>query len=793
MAGPYIQDGHYMYGNAFIQPYPAYYNSSWYHRKPPRRQLSSLYDEIYDDGSQYVGTDIYGDPNDPVVRSKKVSNIINIETIAFRTLRIKLYAVNEEDDVDVTLEIGKEYAVTYMSEGGLKVVKGILKYIDTSIPDSCQRYVGNFNESVVTAWIGLDCSVTGKSDKRKIFIASIRGIEEVPYDEDYVLPTVDSSELTDAQKLNTLVDALPGFDHKLDLIIEKVKDNDEIMDKLDSMDISDKVAYIMDRLDEAESNVIKTVNDTTIVQATNIKDAVQEIKEALITGSEADAETILKVFIENNSKVEESLDTIKGEIKNAKNSNEAVMTEVGNDLTAKISTARNTITQSIDSMLEQMQSAFTTGNAAQFTDLVNQIRELSDSVIANDNTNTETITRKIDAASSTATTDIYAAKSDLTDKMGVAATEVKAAVESVKTTVSDSNSSIQNRITVESTNSQNRMNTILDKIDTKSTELSGKITDTGNKTTEDITSEIEAAKSNIQNSVSASNNELKNLVNSVKDTENTNREATRQQIESAVTKVKTEVSDKSTITNNNITSAKNDVKADIAAVSSKVDSSNEDIKTDLTDKINTAADSLSGKIDNAVNAAKADLRADAAAIENNILEALGSAKDEVKVSVSSNSNAEVNELKNALGLTATEVTNTISNKIDTKTDEITAAVEASETDVKEDIANQTTVINAHVTTTADVIDDDLDAAKQEILRAITGIANATESNNAAIKAKLDEILTSIGTDGNLSGKVEDIINRIGTAVDSNVTVSDKLDEILEEVKATALTLEEITP
>ena len=227
MPGPYVRDGHYMYGNALIQPYPAYYNSSWYHRKPPRRFISDL--EFHDDGCLYRA-DQPQDDNAPITRSETMHKVINIETLAFRSLRIKLYAMKEEDDTDIILEIGKQYAVTYMSEGGLKIANGILKIIDQSIPDECVRYVGQFNETVATAWIGMDCSTAGKSDKRKIFIASIRAIEEVPEDDpDYIAPELSTEDLGPADKLNMILNYMPDLNDKLDQILIKVADNDEIM------------------------------------------------------------------------------------------------------------------------------------------------------------------------------------------------------------------------------------------------------------------------------------------------------------------------------------------------------------------------------------------------------------------------------------------------------------------------------------------------------------------------------------------------------------------------------------
>ena len=248
MPGPYIQDGHYMYGNALRQPYPPYYNGSWYHRNPPRRSLASLL-EFFDDGTAYFPDNISGNIENPPVRSAIVSNIINIETLAFRSLRIKLYAVKEEDDIDIILEVGKTYSVTYLSEGGLKVATGMLKLIDSTIPDTCTRYIGEFNETVATAWIGLDCSTTGKSDKRKIFIASIRAIEEVPEDDpDYVPPTIEPDGLTDSQKLNTILEMLPSCNNKLTKILSKVNDPDlvSVMNKLSDMVPTEKLEYLIE-------------------------------------------------------------------------------------------------------------------------------------------------------------------------------------------------------------------------------------------------------------------------------------------------------------------------------------------------------------------------------------------------------------------------------------------------------------------------------------------------------------------------------------------------------------------
>ena len=247
--GPYVRDDHYMYGSMHNQPYPAYYNSMWFHRKLPRRDLGSLY-QFYDDGNMYVLDCKDGDPSLPVIRNEKFHSVVNIETIAFRSLRIKLYAMKEEDDTDLILEIGNCYQITYITEGGMKVAIGVLKLIDSAIPDTCTRYIGEFNTTVATAWIGIDCSKPGKSDKRKIYIAAIRAITPIDPEELGIQQTsVDTDTMTDSEKLNYIIG-------QLDKILKKVADNDEIMAKLEEMDPTEKLDYLNKVLDvHVEENV----------------------------------------------------------------------------------------------------------------------------------------------------------------------------------------------------------------------------------------------------------------------------------------------------------------------------------------------------------------------------------------------------------------------------------------------------------------------------------------------------------------------------------------------------------
>ena len=119
----------------------------------------------------------------------------------------------------------------------------MLKIIDSSIPDTCVRYIGEFNQRVATAWIGMDCSKPGMSDKRKIYIAAIRAITPIePEDIGTTQSEVNAETMTDTEKLNYIMG-------KVDRIIAKVADNDEIMAKLNEMDPTEKLDYLIDTLD----------------------------------------------------------------------------------------------------------------------------------------------------------------------------------------------------------------------------------------------------------------------------------------------------------------------------------------------------------------------------------------------------------------------------------------------------------------------------------------------------------------------------------------------------------------
>lgn len=112
-----------------------------------------------------------------------VSNIINVESQLVIALKITLYGVTKEDDKTVLLEYGKKYNIAYLTETGVKSITGVLRYIDSRIPTDCLRYIGENNEVTDYAYIIIDGSTEGDSNIVKIFIRSLRDIEEVKPEE----------------------------------------------------------------------------------------------------------------------------------------------------------------------------------------------------------------------------------------------------------------------------------------------------------------------------------------------------------------------------------------------------------------------------------------------------------------------------------------------------------------------------------------------------------------------------------------------------------------------------------
>jgi hypothetical protein len=198
MEGPYVSRRAYMYGNTFFEYPVPYYNSTLCHcpkMRPPYRPFPEP--PVGEDPESYLPYPETDMPDIGIVRPDPKYMILNIETSLIKTLKVTIYGAKEEDDKTIIMEIGKRYAVTYMTQTGLKTADGYLRYISDSIPDECTRYIDpSTPEVLLQSFIGMDCSTKGISDKRKIYIASIRGIEELADDEDYVAPADKDNTIT---------------------------------------------------------------------------------------------------------------------------------------------------------------------------------------------------------------------------------------------------------------------------------------------------------------------------------------------------------------------------------------------------------------------------------------------------------------------------------------------------------------------------------------------------------------------------------------------------------------------
>ena len=202
-----IINGHYMFGNTFIQPEVYGYKNLHHHMAPASRPMPPYPDMVnrpiqcpnggncyfnHNDGittieSQYADnaeacSDCEDCPFSPtgVIRDPLVTSVVNIETSVVKTLKITLYGNTSDKDKTVEMKTGSRYAITYITEHGLVTLIGYLELISDSIPDECTRYINSNNAAAVSsAFIGMDCSTEGHSDKRKIYISTIRLVQSL--------------------------------------------------------------------------------------------------------------------------------------------------------------------------------------------------------------------------------------------------------------------------------------------------------------------------------------------------------------------------------------------------------------------------------------------------------------------------------------------------------------------------------------------------------------------------------------------------------------------------------------
>lgn len=286
----HIINGHYMFGNTFIQPEMPMYNKIQHHNMAPvGRRIPPYPDMIhrpiiecpnacclgYEESATKIDTPykesnknceicngncescpIFGN----IVRDPLISNIINIETSIIKTIKVTLYGTKPEMDKTIEMKTGNRYAVTYITEHGLITSIGYLELISDSVPDTCTRYINSSNKSAAsTAYIGMDCSTEGHSDKRKIYIATIRYIKEITDGEE--IEVVKQKSV--AEKLQELLDAIERGE-----LVYCIKEccntnSEEISDNTDNNSIELDNSSVSEETKEEPSEEIPTPSDNT--------------------------------------------------------------------------------------------------------------------------------------------------------------------------------------------------------------------------------------------------------------------------------------------------------------------------------------------------------------------------------------------------------------------------------------------------------------------------------------------------------------------------------------------------
>ena len=235
----HIINGHYMFGNTFIQPDMPMYNRIPHHNMAPVVRPYPPYPDMlnkptdcclcdtcnlgYEDGVNKIDSpyndSMYSKSNceckdcpftpDGIVRDPLMFNVVDIETSLIKTLKVTIYGITAEQDKTVEMKVGNRYAVTYITEHGLITSIGRLEVISDNVQDKCTRYINTNNmASASTAYIGMDCSTECNSDKRKIYIGTIRYIQII--EDDKEVETIETKTIKD--RLQELLDAIDRGD-----------------------------------------------------------------------------------------------------------------------------------------------------------------------------------------------------------------------------------------------------------------------------------------------------------------------------------------------------------------------------------------------------------------------------------------------------------------------------------------------------------------------------------------------------------------------------------------------------
>lgn len=269
----HVINGHYMFGNTFIQPEMPMYNRIPHHNMAPVRRPMPPYPDMvnnpactncsskcylgYEHEANKVDTPYEESDNtnscdcsdcpfasNGIIRDPLVFNVTNIETSIVKTLKVTIYGTSTDQDKTVEMTVGNRYAITYITEHGLFTSVGKLELISDSVPDTCTRYINSTNMAAAsTAYIGMDCSTEGNSNKTKIYIATIRYIQD----------------LKDGDEVENVI-TTKSFKERLELILDRIEEDElknrvnSLLDTLDDVDFTNRVDDLLKIGDEGGIN-----------------------------------------------------------------------------------------------------------------------------------------------------------------------------------------------------------------------------------------------------------------------------------------------------------------------------------------------------------------------------------------------------------------------------------------------------------------------------------------------------------------------------------------------------------
>ena len=219
-----------------------------------------------------------------LLRDEEVGNIIRVESRIMESLLIKLYSCIADKDVTVKMELGMKYTIKWIDADGVNTCTGILTDFKAS-----QHSIIYQPTNADGYYIVMDCSEVGKSDIKKILIASIRDIIEVSSD-DNIITIPDSDKIEEALSIAYSYGQLDNIDNKMWVIDQMVrvlcKNEDDYKDFITAyeMQVGDEkpvwntgVSPIVDNEEENKST------DESLTEGEQASQSNEEVTDGTIT------------------------------------------------------------------------------------------------------------------------------------------------------------------------------------------------------------------------------------------------------------------------------------------------------------------------------------------------------------------------------------------------------------------------------------------------------------------------------------------------------------------------------